>query len=74
MSLQNDCIMRNQTVLEEKMMTPADMKNKIPSVSDGMEKFKNVYRMLYKSPSQTSLLKSQLSPYYPHSSICWFDE
>lgn len=73
MSLQNDCIMRNQTVLE-KMMTPADMKTKIPSVFDGMEKFKNVYRMLYKSPSQTSLLKSQLSRYYPHSSICSFDE
>ena len=70
MSLQNDCIMRNQTVLEEKMMTPADMKNKIPSVFDGMGTFKNVYRMLYKSPSQTSLLKSQLSRYYLHSSIC----
>lgn len=44
------------------------MKNKIHSVFDGMGKFKNVYRMLYKSPSQTSLLNSQLSHYGP----TWF--
>lgn len=65
MSLQNDCIMRNQTVLKEKMMTPVEMKNKIHSVFDSMGKFKNVYWMVYKSPSQTSLLKSQLSLFYP---------
>lgn len=53
------------TALEEKMMTPADMKNKIHSVFDGMGKLKNVYRMLYKSPSQISLLNSQLSHYCP---------
>lgn len=35
------------TALEEKMMTPADMKNKIHSVFDGMGKLKNVYRMFY---------------------------
>lgn len=56
--------MKIMNVLEETMITLADMKNKMQSVFNGFCDFLNVKCMFYKNPFLSSVLKSQLSHYY----------